>query len=139
MTRLRDTTRPLPSAPWAWKTRFAMSNPIVLACPTGASSVAGQRCHFGTPGNQDDRHPHERRRGQAERRAGDPRAALEPARSEYIVVRRGRVRGRARHPRLFLARGAGSRSYHGPRQCYVAAMQDKATGRLFCQLHLVRP
>ena len=48
MTRLRNTTRPLPSAPWAWKTRFAMLNPIVLACPTDASSVAGQRRHFGT-------------------------------------------------------------------------------------------
>src|SRR3954447_12573544 len=36
--RLRNTTRPDASAPCAWKTRFAMSNPIVLACPTDASS-----------------------------------------------------------------------------------------------------
>src|SRR4051795_1350687 len=36
--RLRDTTRPDASAPCAWKTRFAISNPIVLACPTDASS-----------------------------------------------------------------------------------------------------
>src|SRR3954463_12022830 len=36
--RLRNTTRPDASAPCAWKTRFAMSNPIVLTCPTDASS-----------------------------------------------------------------------------------------------------
>src|SRR3954451_221553 len=36
--RLRNTTRPDASAPCAWKTRFAISNPIVLACPTDASS-----------------------------------------------------------------------------------------------------
>src|ERR687895_1933379 len=37
-SRLRNTTRPVASAPCAWKTRFAMSSPIVLACPTDASS-----------------------------------------------------------------------------------------------------
>src|SRR3954447_5006578 len=36
--RVRNTTRPDASAPCAWKTRFAISNPIVLACPTDASS-----------------------------------------------------------------------------------------------------
>src|SRR4051794_13347107 len=36
--RVRNTTRPDASAPCAWKTRFAMSNPIVLTCPTDASS-----------------------------------------------------------------------------------------------------
>jgi hypothetical protein len=37
-SRLRNTTWPDASAPWAWKARFAISNPIVLACPTDASS-----------------------------------------------------------------------------------------------------
>src|SRR5215213_5568911 len=36
-SRLRNTTRPVASAPCAWKTRFAMSSPIVLACSTDAS------------------------------------------------------------------------------------------------------
>jgi hypothetical protein len=36
--RLRNTTWPDASAPCAWKTRFAISNPIVLACPMDAPS-----------------------------------------------------------------------------------------------------
>src|SRR5215207_5630701 len=45
--RLRNTTRPDASAPCAWKNRFAISNPIVLACPTDASS-SGRHHHLGT-------------------------------------------------------------------------------------------
>src|SRR5215212_10191178 len=63
--RLRNTTRPDASAPCAWRTRFAMSNPIVLACPTDASSsgrstpppwhadaVRGRPPHHGPKGHQ---------------------------------------------------------------------------------------
>jgi hypothetical protein len=32
-----DPTLPEASAPWAWKTCLAMSNPIVLICSTDAS------------------------------------------------------------------------------------------------------
>jgi len=65
VTRLRNSTCPAASAPRAWKTCFAMSNPIVVTCSVDASfsdSSTPSPWHADAVGGRPPHHPRSSRR-----------------------------------------------------------------------------